>query len=135
MNYKKCPSCQNSSSCHDHSSCPNCPPQREQKHVHEVQGSVQLNAFGDLHNHRFATVSDEAVDCGNGKHFHIVKFRTDFYEDHFHEFCGKTDPDVDLGDRHVHFLASVTCPSDNHTHNFRLSTFMQDLISDEAEED
>ena len=105
-----------------------CP--REQRHVHEVQGSVKIAEAIDLHNHRFATVSGEAKLIGGGDHVHKVKFRTDFYEDHFHEFHGTTLGAIQLGDRHVHFLASVTEEREGHQHEFRLNTFINDPIGD-----
>lgn len=99
----------------------------EQRHVHEVQGSVQIADRNDPHNHRFATVSGEAI--GNGlDHYHEVKFRTDFYEDHFHEYCGRTSCAIPVGDRHVHFLESVTTENDGHRHNFRFATLIDDPI-------
>lgn len=106
-----------------------CP--QEQKHVHEVQGSVKIAEAGnDPHNHRFATVTGEAIPEGAKDHVHEVTFRTDFYEDHFHTFSGKTGGAIPVGDRHVHFLASITRVADGHRHEFRLSTFMDDLIGD-----
>ncbi len=99
-----------------------------QRHVHEIQGSVMIaEAEEDPHNHRFATVSGEAI--GNGiNHYHEVRFRTDFFNDHFHEFCGTTSGAVIVGDRHVHFLASVTSENDGHTHNFRFATLIDNPI-------
>lgn len=115
------------------SNCNSCQPEyNRQKHVHEVQGSVEIAERGeDPHNHRFATVSGEAIPIGKD-HVHEVKFKTDFYEDHFHEFCGRTSGAIYVGDRHVHFLESVTTVNDGHKHKFRLSTFIQDPISDEC---
>jgi hypothetical protein len=107
------------------------PPDREQFHVHEVQGSVEIaEREEDPHNHRFATVSGQAIPIGQNNHFHRVAFRTDFYENHFHEFCGRTGGAIPVGDRHVHFLESETTFNDGHRHEFRLSTFMQNLIGD-----
>ncbi len=102
-----------------------------QKHVHEVLGSVEIaEREEDPHNHRFATVSGEAIPCG-GDHFHEVKFRTDFYENHFHEFCGKTSGAIPVGDRHVHFLESVTTENDGHRHEFRVGTLIDNPIGEE----
>lgn len=104
---------------------------KEQEHVHEIQGSVQIAEIKeDPHNHRFAAVSGEAMPLGDKDHFHEVKFRTDFYEGHYHEFRGKTTGAIMVGDRHVHFLESVTTENDNHSHKFRLSTFINDPIGD-----
>ncbi|HCL01055.1 MAG TPA: hypothetical protein DHW61_01290 [Lachnoclostridium phytofermentans] len=106
--------------------------EREQTHVHEIQGSLEIaERQEDPHNHRFATVSGEVIPIGHKDHIHNVKFRTDFYENHFHEFCGKTGGAIPVGDRHVHFLESVTTQNDGHRHNFRLATFIQDQISEE----
>ena len=104
---------------------------RPQRHVHEVQGSVKIAEIPeDPHNHRFATVSGEAKFTGPTTHFHVIKFRTDFYEDHFHEFVGVTTETDDVGDRHVHFLQSTTKPREGHAHDFRLGTFINDPIGD-----
>jgi len=104
----------------------------DQRHVHEVQGSVAIaEEEEDPHNHRFATVTGEAIPIGKGDHIHEVKFRTDFYENHFHEFCGKTGGAIQVGDRHVHFLESVTTVNDDHRHAFRLSTFIDNPIGED----
>lgn len=110
--------------------CPSWP--REQTHVHEVQGSVEIaERQVDPHNHRFATVSCEVMPIGPRDHFHIVRFRTDFYENHFHEFCGRTSGLVPVGDRHVHFIdGGLTTENDGHRHEFRFATFIQDPIGD-----
>lgn len=105
-----------------------CDRHEEQEHVHEIQGSVQIaEPREDPHNHRFATVSGEAI--GEGKnHYHDVKFRTDFYEEHFHEYCGRTSCAIIVGDRHVHFLQSETTEDDGHFHEFRVATLIEDPI-------
>jgi hypothetical protein len=102
----------------------------EQIHVHEIQGSVQIAEPQDPHNHRFATVSGEAIQQGMS-HYHKVNFSTDFYEDHFHEFSGNTSLAIPVGDRHVHFLASVTTVNDLHQHRFRFGTLIDDPIGEE----
>ena len=106
----------------------NCRPW--QRHVHEVLGSVEIaERLTDPHNHRFATVSGEAIHIGND-HVHEVKFRTDFYEDHFHVFCGRTLGAIQVGDRHVHFLEDETSVNDGHHHDFRLATMIDNPIGD-----
>lgn len=101
-------------------------------HNHEVQGSVQIaEREEDPHNHRFATVSGLAIPCGRGDHVHEVKFNTDTYEDHRHEFCGKTGGAIRVGDRHVHFLQSVTTVNDGHRHCFRVGTLIDNPIEGE----
>lgn len=104
----------------------------KQKHVHEVQGSVKIAEQDDPHTHRFATVSGEAIPF-DGDHCHEVKFRTDFYEGHYHEFCGKTSGAIPVGgDRHVHFLESVTTKDDDHCHKFRVATLIEDPTGEEC---
>ncbi|WP_313577503.1 YmaF family protein [Lacrimispora sp.] len=106
---------------------------KRQTHDHEVQGSVEIaEREEDPHNHRFATVSGEAIPAGKS-HIHEVKFRTDFYENHFHEFSGRTSLAIPVGGgRHVHFLESVTEVSDGHFHEFRVATLIEDPIGEEA---
>jgi hypothetical protein len=102
-----------------------------QSHVHEVQGSVEIaEPQEDPHNHRFATVSGDARPLGNNDHFHDIRFRTDFYEDHFHEGWGRTGGAIQAGDRHVHFLESMTTQSDGHMHKYRVTTMVDDPIGD-----
>jgi hypothetical protein len=104
----------------------------EQRHNHEIQGSVEIaEPQEDPHNHRFATVSGEAIPYGQGNHYHDVAFHTDFYEDHFHEFCGRTSGAIPVGgNRHVHFLESVTSVNDGHRHEFRVATLIEDPIGE-----
>ena len=100
-------------------------------HVHEVQGSVEIaERQTDPHNHRFASVTGEAIRTANGNHIHRLFFRTDTYEDHNHEFCGQTSEAVQVGDRHVHFVASNTSVSDGHRHLFRVASLIQNPIED-----
>lgn len=96
----------------------------EQKHVHEIQGSVKL-AGSDPHEHRFATVSGEAIPYDDHDHVHEVIFRTDFHDDHYHEFCGKTGCAIPVGDRHVHYIESVTSTDDGHRHRFEAATLIE----------
>lgn len=110
-----------------------CEQERErerQTHVHEILGSTEIAGKCDPHNHRFAAVSDEVISMGND-HVHEVKFRTDFYEDHFHEFCGRSGGAIPVGGgRHVHFLESVTQVSDGHRHQFKAASLINDPIGD-----
>lgn len=108
----------------------NCPHPQELTHVHEILGSTEIAERNtDPHNHRFATVSNQVIGSGLN-HVHEVTFRTDFYEDHFHEFCGRTCPAIVVGDRHVHFLESVTRVAENHVHEFRFATLIDNPIGD-----
>ena len=104
---------------------------RTQKHVHEVLGSTRIAELcNDPHNHRFAIVSDEAIEIDNS-HVHKVKFRTDFYEDHYHEFMGTSGPAIPVGDgRHIHFIKAVTQEADGHKHKFRVATLIDNPIGD-----
>ena len=60
----------------------------KQNHVHELTGSTKIfRECDDCHNHRFCTVTGEAMYTKDMKdHWHEVKFRTDFSDKHFHEF-------------------------------------------------
>ena len=96
----------------------------EQKHVHELQGSVK-QAGSNPHEHRFCTVSCDAIPYDERDHVHEVIFRTDFHGDHYHEFCGKTGCAIPVGDRHVHYLESVTSTDDGHRHRFETATLIE----------
>lgn len=100
-----------------------------QKHVHEVTGSTAVvMECKECHNHRFCTVSGEAIKKGNS-HVHEVKFRTDFADGHYHEFCGKTSPAIDVGNgKHVHFLKDFTEVEDGHKHKFQVATLIDSPI-------
>lgn len=55
---------------------------KDQKHVHELTGSTKIfNECNDCHNHRFCTVTGEAIyhkEKDKYDHYHEVKFHTDF---------------------------------------------------------
>ncbi|MDF2843929.1 MAG: hypothetical protein K0R00_2355 [Herbinix sp.] len=104
----------------------------DQRHVHELVGSVRIADQEDPHNHRFATVTGEAIPCGMNDHYHEVAFRTDFYENHFHEFRGRTGGAVPVGNRHVHFIESLTTVNDGHRHGFEAATLINNPIEDEC---
>lgn len=115
----------------------NCPEKKceEQRHVHELQGSVRVaEPVEDPHNHRFCTVTCEAIPC-DGSHVHEVMFLTDFFDDHFHEFKGKTGPAVMVGNRHVHFIDSCTSVNDGHRHDFEAATMIENPIGMECRQD
>ncbi|MBH1942295.1 hypothetical protein I5677_15445 [Mobilitalea sibirica] len=96
----------------------------EQRHVHEIQGSVKT-AGAHPHEHRFCTVSGEAIPYGSNDHVHDVIFRTDYHGEHYHEFKGKTGCMVRVGDRHVHYLESITSIDDGHKHRFECATLIE----------
>lgn len=108
----------------------NCDREREQ-HVHEILGSTLLaECCKDAHNHRFATVSGEAIRSGQS-HVHKIKFRTDSYEGHYHEFEGTSGPAIPVGDgRHIHFAKAFTREADGHKHEFRVATLIDNPIGD-----
>lgn len=98
----------------------------KQRHVHEVTGITDYkNECGECHNHRFATVSGEAISVGCS-HVHEIKFRTDFADEHYHEFCGKSGPAVDVGGgKHVHYAKACTQPEDGHKHEFQVASLIE----------
>jgi len=114
-----------------------CPDDKmeEQKHVHELQGSVKIAEPEDPHNHRFCTVTGEAIPCDDHDHIHEVMFRTDTFDEHYHEFRGRTGPCIKVGDRHVHFIESVTSMNDGHRHNFEAATLIENPIEMECKKD
>lgn len=97
------------------------------KHVHEVLGSTQVvGCCNDAHNHRFATVSGEAIPIGGGDHVHEICFRTDCANGHYHEYKGRTGGAVYVGcGRHVHFMEARTEEADGHRHCFRVATLIE----------
>lgn len=104
---------------------PNC----QGTHVHEVQGSVQIAERGcDAHNHRFASMTGKAIPANQGNHYHEIVFRTDSYEGHYHEFCGKTTVAYPICGGHVHYLEGITTTQDGHIHCFKVITHVEDPI-------
>ena len=101
----------------------------DQKHVHEITGSTAVvQECDDCHNHRFCTVSGEAIKMGNS-HVHEVKFHTAFTDEHFHEFCGKTSRAIEVGNgKHVHFIKDFTEVEDGHRHQFQAATLIDSPI-------
>lgn len=104
-----------------------CRPPKQ--HVHEILGSTLIaERCEDPHNHRFATVSDEAIPY-MGSHVHKIKFRTDSYDGHYHEFCGTSSPAIAVGDgKHVHYARAYTFPADGHVHEFKVATLINSPI-------
>lgn len=104
----------------------------EQKHVHELTGSTRIfnEGGGDCHNHRFCTVTGEAMYTRDKRdHFHEVKFHTDFSDEHFHEFCGETTGAIEVGNgKHVHFIKDMTEEQDGHMHEFQAATLIDSPI-------
>ncbi len=98
-----------------------------QFHVHEVQGTVEI-AGREPHTHRFTAVSGEARPWGSANHYHDVRFRTDYFDDHFHEGWGRTGGAIQVGDKHVHFLEAATTQNDGHMHRYKVATMIEDPI-------
>lgn len=99
------------------------------QHVHELLGSTRISGCCDwAHNHRFATVSGEAIPC-EGSHVHEVKFYTDSCNGHNHEFCGTTGKAKEVGGgRHVHFIEGCTSEKDHHKHEFIAATLIENPV-------
>lgn len=95
------------------------------QHVHEIVGSTEFSdEYNDLHNHRFATMSGDAIEA-DGNHFHNICFRTDSYGAHYHEYCGPSTLAIPTGDgRHVHFANGTVNSADGHTHEFRVASMI-----------
>lgn len=108
-------------------------PKNKQRHNHEVVGSVRIfNEDGEAHNHRFAGITGEAIftpDCSS--HYHMLKTKTDFYEDHFHDIKVRLGRAIPVGGgRHVHFVYACTELSDCHKHEFIVATLIEDPIGE-----
>lgn len=101
-----------------------------QRHVHEVVGSVMISGeTGELHNHRFATISGPAIIVPSG-HVHEVAVRTDFYEGHYHVIVGQSGLPVVTNGHHVHFLNASTSVNDGHSHPFQAAALIENPIGD-----
>lgn len=109
----------------------------KQRHVHEILGSTVFSELkSEPHNHRFATVSGEAIplydNCSLKDHVHKVSFGTDFHKNHYHEFSGTTGPAIDVGGgRHVHYLESITSKNNSHKHFFRTASAIENPTESE----
>ena len=99
------------------------------QHNHEITGSTRISGCCEYaHNHRFATVSGDAIPC-DGSHVHEVKFTTDSCNGHHHEFCSTTGKAIDVGcGKHVHLLKGCTTYDANHKHEFIVSTDIENPV-------
>lgn len=97
-----------------------------QRHVHEIIGSTEtITECNDCHNHRFCTVSDEAIQVMGNDHVHEIKYRTDFADGHYHEFCGNSSCAVEVGGgKHVHYATACTEDADGHVHRFQVASLI-----------
>ena len=112
---------------YNHCNCQNWNKEEDkQHHVHEITGSTAVFHEGcECHNHRFVAVSGEAMRYGDS-HVHEVKFRTDFADGHYHEFCGTSSPAIDVGNgKHVHFASAYTQEEDGHRHRFQVASLIE----------
>ena len=105
---------------------PHPPQPKVQTHVHEVQGSVMLaEECDDRHNHRFATVTTDAIPLPHGDHKHGFMVNTDFF-DHHHEVAGETGGAICVGQgKHVHFARGKSTINDGHFHGFQFATLIE----------
>ncbi len=97
------------------------------RHVHEITGSTAIvSECNKCHNHRFCTVSGEAIPVGNS-HVHEIKFATDYSDGHQHEFCGKSSTAINVGNgKHVHSAKAVTEQEDGHRHQFQVASLINE---------
>lgn len=111
-----------------------CRDDERQRHVHEIIGSTAVYGEGcGCHNHRFATVSGEAIPYGDN-HVHEVKFRTDFADGHYHEFYDMSSPAIGVGNgKHVHFASARTEEEDGHTHRFQVASLIDSPLDFECD--
>lgn len=108
---------------------------KEQKHVHELLGSTRIKEAScntDAHNHRFALITGEAERTYDGcSHVHPVEITTDFYDNHYHEFCGYTEEAIEVGcGRHVHFIKDTVEEENGHVHEFIAATLIENPIEE-----
>ena len=90
-----------------------------------------INWSCNAHNHRFATVSGDAIPC-DGSHVHEIKFTTDSCNGHDHEFCGTSGPAIEVGcGRHVHFIKGTTTREDGHKHDFIAATLIENPVCED----
>ena len=99
------------------------------KHVHEFTGSTKLAENGeDRHNHRTAGITGEAKYLENGRHYHLIKTKTDSAPDgHHHPIMIRTGLDIKIRgtDKHVHAIKGATKVVDQHCHNFEFATLTE----------
>lgn len=109
-----------------------------ERHVHEFLGSTRVVDEGeyDAHNHRFAGVTGDAIECtdssGGVSHNHRIVTRTDNYNDHYHVIDVMTGPAVPVGNglRHIHYVFACTRDNAGHKHSFRVATLIENPIGD-----
>jgi hypothetical protein len=100
-----------------------------QRHVHEFEGSTKLAEFyEDVHNHRVAGISGEAIPV-RGSHIHKIWTRTDFF-DHFHCICKFTGPAIP-----VYEDGEKDCRVCEHRHWFQLATLIESPLLPEEDRD
>lgn len=102
-----------------------------QTHTHEFLGSTKLASEEEgeeIHNHRFAGVSSEAILVPGGcpgDHVHQILVNTDFF-DHLHEVGVRTGLSIPVGNgKHIHFAEGNTTFNDGHCHKFQFATLIE----------
>lgn len=108
------------------SDCSNKCREGRQKHTHEFLGSTKLAGRGriQIHNHRFAGISGEAIPSKNS-HTHKICTKTDYYN-HLHgiEIC--SGPAIDIGNgKHIHLAKGKTTFNDGHDHDYQFATLIE----------
>lgn len=108
------------------------PETAEPMHTHEFQGSTTLAEIEvEPHNHRFAGVTGPEIDVPGG-HVHSVLTRTDGFDDHYHFIDKTTSLQIPVGDgKHVHFVSGTTTEADDHVHEFRIATLIENALQPE----
>ena len=98
----------------------------EVNHVHEITGSVASATSAGIrnHSHRFATMTSRPIKTRNGNLVHAVRFWTDSYDGHLHEFRGMTTEADETGSHHIHYLTGLTSINDGHRHEFKAATLI-----------
>jgi hypothetical protein len=64
-------------------------------------------------------IGGPAIYMQNGFHVHMVRSRTGFKDNHYHEYSVYSGPNIELpGGYHIHFVNFKTSVADGHIHIF-----------------
>lgn len=97
-------------------------------HNHEFSTSTNYAKDDEceIHNHRIACVTGEAIRVGK-THIHKIEATTDTFGDHSHKVCDKTGPAIYLPNgKHFHIVKGETAKSDGHDHDYYFITALAD---------
>ncbi len=84
-------------------------------HVHQFEGNTTCTD----HAHILSGISGPAVYLPTGNHVHLIRGKTNFMDNHFHEYEVYSGPNVELPQGyHVHNINLQTFTADGHTHMF-----------------